>query len=529
MSAGFYQRTAPHVGVRTPYHENHPMMWDQEKLQQEPKWEGALAAFGATHGAKSRDELERKLAAYGGTKVPAEDILAMAKGIGKDWKGDHVMKPKLELQHSDSSEHVPFTTFLAQYLKEYGVVKLMHLRKETLPNEVRPISKWVPKRGQLLSAAMPESTQNSRFQNGGYAMEALGTILYGGAAGTSTSGRSLVGIQMQTHPGGPASFKVKRLSDTLEIEFRGAYTRTNGPNWWFRVQMVFLENKMDETGVDKAYRGKPFLWVDMDFVRHGCREYVEPGRVWRDVNRKLTNYVLLRARDVNDHHGIRNDFPSFAAGAMRKKWEEVKETSKRSKSLMLLNFNANGTLIIDTDKEATEDADRWYAEFMIGSRTVEDEDDGTQVPTARIDQAPLEMLLNSVQESFYRDRAKREKAEGFDLAREQKRRENTERRMWEHIERETRLLNKASKKRKKSTGGKGPRKMRKQPPKQGSLVESVECATEGLARASPNQESVTNVLRAPTVNEPAGTLSMEGSAGEQEPNAREPSDGASSA
>ena len=98
-----------------------------------------------THGAKSSDELERKLAAHGGTKVPAEDILAMAKGIGKDWKGDHVMKPKLELQHSDSSEHVPFTTFLAQHLKEHGVVKLMHLQKETLPNEVRPISKWVPK------------------------------------------------------------------------------------------------------------------------------------------------------------------------------------------------------------------------------------------------------------------------------------------------------------------------------------------------------------------------------------------------
>ena len=141
----------------------------------------------------------------------------------------------------------------------------------------------------------------------------------------------------------------------------------------------------------------------------------------------------------------------------------------------------------------------------------------------------LGMCEQSIQAVFYQDRAKREKAEGFDLAREQKRRENTERRMWEHIERENRLLNKASKKRKKSTGGKGPRKMRKQPPKQGSLVESVECATEGLARASPNQESVTKVPQAPTANEPAGTLSMEDLAGEQEPNEREPSDGASSA
>jgi len=124
---------------------------------------------------------------------------------------------------------VAFETFLAQYLKEHGVRKLMHLQKETLPNEVRPSSKWVPKRGQMLSADMPVSTQDTRFQHGSFAMEALETILFGGAAGTGTSERSLVGIQMQTHEGGPASFKVKRLSDTLEIEFRGAYTCTMAP------------------------------------------------------------------------------------------------------------------------------------------------------------------------------------------------------------------------------------------------------------------------------------------------------------
>jgi len=103
-ATGFFKQTAPFMGRRIPYTKNHPMIWDQVKLQQEPKWEGPLAAFGATHGAKSRDELERKMAEHGGTKTPAKDILAMAKGIGKDWKGDHVTKPKLELQHSDSSE-----------------------------------------------------------------------------------------------------------------------------------------------------------------------------------------------------------------------------------------------------------------------------------------------------------------------------------------------------------------------------------------------------------------------------------------
>jgi len=97
--------------------------------------------------------------------------------------------------------------------------------------------------------------------------------------------------------------------------------------------------------------------------------------------------------------------------------------------------------------------------------------------------------------------------------------------LWENIDREEQLLNKASKKRKKSTGRKGPRKM----PKQASLVESVECAPEGLAQALASQMNVRSVAQARTVNKPAGSWSMEGLEGEQEPNEREPSDSASSA
>jgi len=101
--------------------------------------------------------------------------------------------------------------------------------------------------------------------------------------------------------------------------------------------------------------------------------------------------------------------------------------------------------------------------------------------------------------------------------------------MWENIARENRLLNKASKKRKKSTGGNGLRKMPKQMPTQGLLVESVECATEGLAQDLASQASVTNAHQAPTVNKRAGNWSMEDLVGEQEPNEGEPSNGASSA
>jgi len=84
---------APFMGGRVPYNANCPMIWDKNKLQQELKWDGTpLSAFGATQGTKSRDELERKMAECGRTKIPAKDILEMAKGIGKEWKGDHATK-----------------------------------------------------------------------------------------------------------------------------------------------------------------------------------------------------------------------------------------------------------------------------------------------------------------------------------------------------------------------------------------------------------------------------------------------------
>ena len=122
---------------------------------------------------------------------------------------------------------------------------------------------------------------------------------------------------------------------------------------------------------------------------------------------------------MNDHHGIRNDFPSLVAGAMQKKWEEIKQKGVMRR--LFLNFNAK--------EEAKEDADQWYAEYMLGSRIVADKDNGKQARMAQeeIDHAPLKMLLHSVQAPFYRDKAKKEKAKGFDLAREQKRREDTER------------------------------------------------------------------------------------------------------
>jgi len=146
MGVEFFKQTAPFMGTRVPYNVNFPMIWDQNKLQQEPKWKGIpLGAFGATHGATNRDELERKMAEFGGTRKPGMDVLALANGIRKDWKGDCVTKPKLEYQHSDSLEHVPFETFLAQCLKEYGACKLMYVQKETLPNKVNPSSKCAPR------------------------------------------------------------------------------------------------------------------------------------------------------------------------------------------------------------------------------------------------------------------------------------------------------------------------------------------------------------------------------------------------
>jgi len=87
----WYKMPAPFMGTRTAYNANFSKIWDQTNLQQEPKWKGtALGAFGATHGATNRDKLERKMTEYGGTRNLDMEVLVLAKGIGKDWKGDQV-------------------------------------------------------------------------------------------------------------------------------------------------------------------------------------------------------------------------------------------------------------------------------------------------------------------------------------------------------------------------------------------------------------------------------------------------------
>jgi len=132
----------------------------------------------------------------------------------------------------------------------------MFLHKETLPNEVDPISKWVPRQGTMLSKNMDMDNGNNKNQCGAYAMSVLEMLLCGGAAGMDTSGRSLVGLQMQVHEGGPNLLKVKRLSDMLEIERKGAFSPGIGADWWSRVQMAFTCNKEGKSGINKILSRK---------------------------------------------------------------------------------------------------------------------------------------------------------------------------------------------------------------------------------------------------------------------------------
>jgi len=205
-------------------------------------------------------------------------------------------------------------------------------------------------------------------------------------------------------------------------------------------------------------------------------------------------------------------------GAMKKKWEEIKTDGVLQRPL--LNF--------DSQEEAKQDADRWCLGCLLGSGTVADAGDGTQAQEAQEESEPampMEMLLQAIQTSAYTDRAEREKAAGFNLEREMKPHDATEARMWASIAREERIREKALKKRKKSTDGKGPSKL----PRQGSLARSVTCAPAGLARATANPTDTKSAARAPTANEHAGSRSMDGMEEEQEHNEREPSNGASSA
>ena len=284
--------------------------------------------------------------------------------------------------------------------------------------------------------------------------------------------------------------------------------------------MVFLRNKKDEAGVDKIYRDKPFLWIDMELVRHGCQLYILPGHVWRDINEKLLNYILFRPRDVDNHHGIRNDFLTLATGAMRQKYEEIKTEGILRRPL--LNFNSAA--------EAEEDADRWCLDFVLGNRYAEDVEEGGVQRRGQdaINHAPLEMLLNSIQAVVKSDRAKKERAEGFDLAAEHKKRQNAEEQLQLHFRRMDRLR---GVKRKKAVRLKAPRKSLlkcTKNPRQDSLVDSVEWAATDSAPTPANNMMVENMAKLPTANEQAGTQPMEGLVEEQEPNKREPSNGASS-
>jgi len=137
------------------------------------------------------------MAESGGMRQPNMEVLALAKGVGKDWMGKHVTKPKLDIPHLGLLEHVPFETFLKQHLKECGVCKPMFLQKETLPNEVNPISKWVPRQGTMPSKNTDMDKGNNKNQRGAHAMRVFEMLPCGGAAGTDTSGRSLVCLQMQ--------------------------------------------------------------------------------------------------------------------------------------------------------------------------------------------------------------------------------------------------------------------------------------------------------------------------------------------
>jgi len=94
---------------------------------------------------------------------------------------------------------------------------------------MKPVSKWVPKRGTMLLKNMETGKGNSSNQQGAYAMSTVEMILFGGAAEMETSGRSLVGLQVQVHEGGPNSLKVKRLLDALKLKCKGAYSQQFAP------------------------------------------------------------------------------------------------------------------------------------------------------------------------------------------------------------------------------------------------------------------------------------------------------------
>ena len=81
--------------------------------------------------------------------------------------------------------------------------------------------------------------------------------------------------------------------------------------------MTWMKNKLKQagTGVDRRYRGIPYLWISVDVLRNGCDTKTPEGELWRHINAKFLKYQL---KFPATRLGM-NDVPhDFMLGLMKK-------------------------------------------------------------------------------------------------------------------------------------------------------------------------------------------------------------------
>ena len=160
--------------------------------------------------------------------------------------------------------------------------------------------------------------------------------------------------------------------------------------------------------------------------------------IWSEINQKMGEYILQRSRKETDDHGVSQDFLGFITGAMRQRQEKMRMDGMLRRSIMA--FDAAET----TDLEITN----FWVERLLGNRN-ENED------VTEAERLPLGMALNAIKDVVSVYHVLDDKKAQVDRARDAKRSAEVERQLWETIDREEKI---GAKRKRKSIGGKAPRK-----------------------------------------------------------------------
>ena len=179
----------------------------------------------------------------------------LTKGTERDWLGNPINPPRQQVSHAwwNFDDDTDFMIAQEAGTNEFQTMFPIHLRKKG-PNS------FTPPNGKVVTTGIQGPAGIEPM------MKLVESTLLGPAAGTNDTGRRLVAYQMQIPTKGPNkevdNSKIKEVSDTLEIVYKGMYTLLDiqkGPAPIdITITMTWVINKRS-SGVYQRYKNHPYL------------------------------------------------------------------------------------------------------------------------------------------------------------------------------------------------------------------------------------------------------------------------------